>query len=163
MELMEHQVVTLTYTTSDESGRILDSNAGYQPLVIYSDPELFKTGLLKGLRGMKVNENRTVKLTAAEGFGQSRPEQITWIEKRTLEGQSFEVGSGIITPSGIEGIIRSVDETKILVDTNHPFCDLNLSIQVIINEIRPATEAERLSGMPLIEKKSSCCGPEGCC
>lgn len=163
MELTENQIITLTYTTSDESGKVLDSNANYQPMVIYSDPELFKKGLFSKIRGMKINEQRKVTLTPEEGFGMSRPENIFWIEKQELEGQDLEIGSGIITPAGLEGTIRSIEGSKVQVDSNHPFCDLNLVIDVFVNDLRPATEAERLCGMPLVEKKSSCCGPEGCC
>ena len=99
MELTENQIITLTYTTSDESGKVLDSNASYQPMVIYSDPELCKKGLFSKIRGMKINEHRTVTLTPEEGFGMSRPENIIWVEKNELEGQDLEIGSGIVKPS----------------------------------------------------------------
>jgi FKBP-type peptidyl-prolyl cis-trans isomerase 2 len=163
MNLGAHQIISITYTTKDESGRILDSNEGFQPLILYTDPELLKHGLLKEMAGMRVNERRTVHLSPESGFGHSKSENIKWYNKHDLSFQNHEIGATVLTPAGQEGIITSIADSMIQVDTNHPFSDMKLSIEVFLNEIRQATQEEYMCGMPLAQNINKCCGPQGCC
>lgn len=74
-------------------------------------------------------------------------------------------GGGNILPlleAALTGL-KATDQKLILISKNEGYegMDDNFSIEVVVDDVRPATEKEIEKGLvPLV---SDSCGPEGCC
>src|SRR5918995_1783375 len=66
-------VVSLQYTLSGEDGKTLESNKGKEPLKYTHGSQQIVPGLEKGLSGMKVGEERRVKVKPEDGYGAVDP------------------------------------------------------------------------------------------
>src|SRR6516225_7600794 len=66
-------VVSLQYTLAGEDGTIIESNKGKEPLKYTQGSHQIVLGLEKGLAGMKVGDEKRVKVTPEEGYGQVDP------------------------------------------------------------------------------------------
>jgi FKBP-type peptidyl-prolyl cis-trans isomerase SlpA len=91
--------------------------------------------------GAKVGEKRSVVLSAAEAFGEHKPELIQWVSMDVLlantdEVPEFEPGDMIEfnSPSGAQyaGVLQSISDEGAWFDFNHPLAGKQLSFEAEI-------------------------------
>ncbi len=70
MKVARNTVVTLHYTLTDDSGEVLDSSAGGEPLGYLHGHGNIIPGLEKALEGSSAGFQSTVTISAAEGYGE---------------------------------------------------------------------------------------------
>src|SRR5215510_14809483 len=66
-------VVSLEYTLSGEDGKTIESNKGKEPLKYPQGSHQIVPGLEKELAGMKMGEEKRVKVMPEEGYGPVDP------------------------------------------------------------------------------------------
>ena len=145
------RVIAFHYTVQDEDGEELDSSRGDEPLYVLEGAQQIVPGLERALVGMKVGEQRTVALKAAEAYGDHDPDLVMRVEKTQFpEGTSFDVGDQFAAEEedGHEHMftVVGVENDTLLVDGNHPLAGRDLVFDVEVIEIRPATKDELAHG-----------------
>jgi FKBP-type peptidyl-prolyl cis-trans isomerase SlyD len=89
----EKSVVSVHYKLSDDSGKVLDSSEGRDPLAYLHGAGNIVPGLEKALTGKIAGDSLQVKVEPAEGYGEINPEGLKVIEKSAFEGvESVEAG-----------------------------------------------------------------------
>lgn len=139
-------VVTFHYTLRDPDGRVLDTSAGGEPLTYLEGAGQIIDGLDQALRGLPAGTRRNVAVAAAQAYGERDPSQVQRVPRSALPvegelriGDQFQAGpdrhAPIVTVMEITG-------DEVLLDGNHPLAGVDLTFDVEIVAVRPATDEE---------------------
>lgn len=120
----ESTIIAVEYTLTLESGEIIESNTGEDPLVYSLGSGTLLPGLEEVLQEMHSGEERSGKLLPAQGFGDSDPEAFITIPKDHLPPEAWQKGAQLKAagPQGeeIHGVVVELQENTAVVDFNHP-------------------------------------------
>lgn len=149
-------VVLMEYTLKNGEGEVLDASEG-EPLAYLHGAENIVPGLEAALTGKAVGDELSVKVAAADGYGERVGGGAQPIERSSFpadaelfEGMSFAVE----TEQGVMPLwVVEVQEEVVMVDANHPLAGVELNFDVKVVAIREATDDEKEHGHPH--------GPEG--
>ena len=144
-------VVTIHYKLTDDSGNVIDSSEGKDPLTYLHCAKNIIPGLENALVGKIQGAKLQVKVDPAEGYGSSKPELVTQVEKSLFEGvDQLEVGMTFQAqaPDGSNQqiVVKKVEGEKVTIDANHPLADVNLNFDVEVVGVREASEEELSHG-----------------
>lgn len=141
--------VTLLYTVRDEDGEVVDEATPGAPLVYIHGFGQILPALEDQLEEMLPGESRTFTLSPDEAYGPLDPDGVFQVHRSDFpDASAIELGDEfeIDGPDGEEMLLRVVDfaddQEHVVVDANHPFAGVTLSIEVKIEAVRPATEQE---------------------
>ena len=146
-------VVLLQYTLKNGDGELLDESEPGQPLPYLHGHDNIVTGLENALDGLKVGDARQVEVAPEEAYGPRDPNPAQAVPRDAFPpdaelqpGVSFvaEQDDGSMLPLWIE----SVDDTEVLVTTNHPLAGVTLHFDVTITGLRAPTADEMAHGHP---------------
>jgi FKBP-type peptidyl-prolyl cis-trans isomerase SlyD len=140
--IQEGSIVSIEYTLTDESGKVLDSSAGKEPLTYIQGAGQIVHGLEKELNGLKVGDQKKVQVKPEEGYGLPDPKAFQEIPKDKLPPDAQKVGAMLMTksPQG-QAIALRVSEVKdktVVVDFNHPLAGKTLNFDVKVTDIKAA-------------------------
>ena len=146
MTVQRNKVVTINYTLTDESGSLLESSEGQEPLTYLHGVGNLIPGLEASLEGKSAGTSLEVSVPPEEGYGVWDQEKIVDIPKSQFSGVDkvevgmqfsvqSEAGEEVVTVSKVEGDI-------VTIDANHPLAGKTLSFDVTIVGIRDATAEE---------------------
>jgi FKBP-type peptidyl-prolyl cis-trans isomerase SlyD len=135
-------VVSLQYTLSGEDGKTIESNKGKEPLKYTQGSHQIVPGLEKGLAGMKVGDEKRVKVTPEEGYGQVDPKGFQEFPKEKIPSEGLKVGS-VLMATGPQGQqipvrVREIKEKTVVLDLNHPMAGKTLVFDVKVLDVQPA-------------------------
>jgi len=143
--IQEGSVVAIEYTLTDDSGNVIDSNVGKEPLAYIQGAGQIVRGLEKELTGLKVGEQKKVRVQPQEGYGLPDPKAVQELPKEKIPPDAHKVGAMLMTkgPQGqaIAMRVSEVKEKTIVVDFNHPLAGKTLNFDVKVVDIR-ATETK---------------------
>jgi len=147
VEITADRVVTLHYTLTDDSGTVLDSSAGAEPLAYIQGHGNLVPGLEKALEGKEQGSTLKVVVTPAEGYGTHDAALIQRVPKRSLQGRGGAIQKGMQFQSRTEGGMRLFTVTAVIgdmvtLDGNHPLADKTLHFDVEVLNVREATAEE---------------------
>lgn len=141
--------VTLDYVLRGPKGEVLDDSKSEEgePIDYVHGYGMLVPGLEAGLAGMKVGESKTIKVSAAEGFGERDEELIMEVDRTDFpHPDEIAVGDEFIaeSPEGEEIAMKVIEvlPDSVRVDANHPLAGMDLEYDVKIRTIRDATEKE---------------------
>ncbi len=123
------------YKGSLDDGSIFDSSEGRDPLKFELGSGQIIPGLDAGVTGMEVGETRTVRVEAAEAYGEHHPQMVqavdragvpdhiptepgTQLQVQTQDGQALNV------------VVVDVTEDEVILDANHPLAGKDLTFDV---------------------------------
>jgi len=185
MTVTKNKVVSFDYTLKDTNDEVLDIS-GAEPMVYLHGHENIISGLEKALEGKTAGDSFKVMVHAAEAYGEWDGNLSTKVPrssfdgvKELAEGMQFEAqfpnGSQVVT-------VTKITDNEITVDANHPLAGMDLNFDVVVREIRDATEEEIAHGHLHHEHENcngchadddchadtgchddDCCADEGCC
>ena len=146
MKNTENPVVSIHYTLTNKAGEKLDSSIDAEPLSYLHGAGNIIPGLEKALSDSSVGDKLTVTIEAADAYGERNEEQIQTVSKEMFQGidnitvgMQFQAdsssGPAIVTIAKVEG-------DNITIDGNHPLAGEQLTFEVEVVDIRPATETE---------------------
>jgi FKBP-type peptidyl-prolyl cis-trans isomerase SlyD len=147
MVIEDKKVVGMEYTLTLDDGEIADSSDGKEPLFFLHGFGNIIPGLEKALEGLKVGDEKEVKVPPKEAYGEFNEAAFQEIPRDAIpsdvpleEGIMLELidENGYFLPA----IIAEVQDEIIVVDMNHPLAGQTLNFKVKIVEIREATEEE---------------------
>lgn len=150
MKAANGTVVIMHYTLSDDSGAVLDSSQGGDPLAYLHGHGNIVPGLEKALEGKEAGHKAQVTVTPAEGYGEVNPEAIFEAPREHFpQGANLAEGQRVRAdgPNGpITFTIVRLTETGAVLDANHPLAGKTLHFNVDVVEIRDATKEELSHG-----------------
>ena len=146
MEISSDRVVTIHYTLKDDSGTVLDSSAGGEPLAYIQGHGNLVSGLEKALEGKEHGSSLAVVVAPAEGYGERDEALIQRVPKRTLQG-SGDVKKGMQFQARTDDGMRLFTVTAVIgdmvtLDGNHPLADQTLHFDIEVVGVREATAEE---------------------
>ena len=135
-------VISLQYTLSGEDGKPIESNKGREPLKYTQGAKRIIPGLEKALAGMKVGEEKRVKVKPEDGYGPINEQAIQEFPKEKVPQEMQKVGAELMlkSPHGQAFPVRvkEIKEKTVLIDMNHPMAGKTLVFDVKILEIQAA-------------------------
>jgi FKBP-type peptidyl-prolyl cis-trans isomerase SlyD len=136
-------VVSLQYTLSGEDGKTIESNKGKDPLKYTHGNNQIVPGLEKELAGMKMGEEKRVKVKPEEGYGAVDPKGFQEFPKDKIPSEGLKVGAVLMArgPQGQQVPVRvhEIKEKTVVLDLNHPMAGKTLVFDVKVLDIQPAT------------------------
>ena len=151
MLIADQHVIAIDYTLTNETGEVLDSSEGSEPLVYLHGAGNIIAGLENALTGKAVGDELEVSVEPADAYGEYSAELITNIGREMFEGvDQLEVGMQFhaSAPGGGMQIvtIRDIEGDEVTIDGNHPLAGQQLNFKVKIASIRAASEEEIAHG-----------------
>jgi FKBP-type peptidyl-prolyl cis-trans isomerase SlyD len=136
-------VVSLQYTLSSEDGKTIESNKGKEPLKYTHGGQQIVPGLEKNLTGMKMGEEKRVKVNPEEGYGPVDPKGFQEFPKDKIPSEGLKVGA-VLTARGPQGQqvpvrVHEIKEKTVVLDLNHPMAGKTLVFDVKVLDIQPAS------------------------
>jgi FKBP-type peptidyl-prolyl cis-trans isomerase SlyD len=146
MQVAKDRVVAFDYTLKDDTGRILDSSEGGEPLRYIHGAGNIINGLESALEGASSGDRLDVSLAAADAYGErdeslvlavgrERLSEIADLEVGVQFRASTSKGDRVFTVTAITG-------DQVTVDGNHPLAGQNLHFAVQVRDVRDATPDE---------------------
>jgi FKBP-type peptidyl-prolyl cis-trans isomerase SlyD len=150
MIVSKDKVVSIEYTLRDDSGEILDSSEGREPLAYLHGSGNIVPGLESQLEGKSQNDALKVSIAPADGYGEFNAADIVAVPREQFKDvKELEVGMQF-TASGPEEhrivTVTKVEDKIITVDGNHPLAGKTLHFDVKIVDIRDASADELSHG-----------------
>ncbi len=136
-------MVSLEYTLSDDQGKVIESNKGKNPLIYKQGQHQIIPGLEKSLAGMKVNEQKKIRVKPEEAYGPVDPTRVQEVPKEKLPPEALKVGAMLVArgPQGqeIPVKVREIKDKTVIVDLNHPLAGKTLNFDVKVLDIKPGS------------------------
>jgi FKBP-type peptidyl-prolyl cis-trans isomerase SlyD len=137
--IQEGSLVSIEYTLTDETGKVIDSNIGKEPLTYLHGSGQIVPGLEKELTGLKVGDQRKIVVKPEDGY-RADPNAFQEIPKDKLPREAQKVGTMLATkgPQGetIAMRVHEVKEKTVVVDFNNPLAGKTLNFDVKVMEIQ---------------------------
>lgn len=147
MVIAPHTVVRFDYTLTDDSGKVLDTSSGKQPLAYLHGIGAIIPGLEAQMAGKQAGESFKATIPPEQAYG-NRIEQFVQRVPRSqfpagqliMIGQQFEASA----PNGQKLNVRvtKVDASEVELDANHPLAGKTLHFDVTIVDVRAASMEE---------------------
>lgn len=162
MNVSHLSVVTLDYTVSNESGEVLDSTEGREPLVYLHGAGFLVPGLEKALYDRTVGDSFELDVSAADAYGDYDEALVQDVPGELFDGMEVAEGDTFVadTDDGHRPVtVVEVNEAFVKVDANHPLAGVNLHFAVTVRDVRAATAEEIAHGH--VHGGGGCCGGHG--
>jgi len=135
-------MVSLQYTLSGEDGKIIESNKGKGALKYTQGQRQIIPGLEKALAGMKVGEEKRVKVKPEDAYGPVHEKSFQEFPKEKIPPDNLKVGA-VLMANGPHGQsmpvrVKEIKEKTVVVDMNHPMAGKTLVFDVKIIDIQAA-------------------------
>jgi FKBP-type peptidyl-prolyl cis-trans isomerase SlyD len=148
MQIAKDSVVTIDYTLTDGSGKVIDTSKGpgKQPLAYLHGGGNLIPGLERALEGKKAGDNLKVTISPEDAYGMRDEKLVQIVPSSAFQGvpqlkpgmqfrSQSPQGSTVVTVTKVEG-------ENVTVDANHPLAGMALSFDVDVKDIRQATKEE---------------------
>lgn len=174
MEVRKDRVVTIDYVLRDDSGKLIDSSAGAQPLAYLHGNENIIPGLERELEGKNPGDAFSCSVSPEDAYGDRDENLVFKVHKRDF-GENVEVAPGMqFEAHGENGVqivtVVGVNGDEVTLDANHPLAGETLHFDVKVVDVREVTEEELEHGHVHVEDDcGDCCDcengecGEGCC
>ena len=162
MKVSHLSVVTLDYSVSDESGDVLDSTEGREPLVYLHGAGFLVPGLEKALYDRTVGDSFELDVSAADAYGDYDEALVQDVPGELFDGMEVAEGDTFVadTDDGHRPVtVVEVNEEFVKVDANHPLAGVNLHFAVTVRDVRAATAEEIAHDH--VHGGGGCCGGHG--
>lgn len=134
-------MVSFEYTLTDDKGKKLDSNRGKEPLIYQHGKGNIIPGLEKQIAGMKLGEEKVIRVTPDQAYGPLNPQAVREVPKESLPKQDPNVGDMFVfqDPQGgrIPVTVKQIKDKTVIVDFNNPFAGKTLIFDIKIVDVTP--------------------------
>lgn len=150
-QIDKHKFVQFTYSITDEQNEVLEQVDIPINYVHGTDSGLLEK-VERALRGRKVGDRVSVKLSPDEGFGPHRSEMTYTDDIQNVPEPFRRLGAEVQmqNDSGETKTFRvsKIENGKLTVDGNHPLAGKTLIFTINVRDIRDATSEEIVQGRP---------------
>lgn len=147
----DNVVASIHYTLTNNSGEVLDSSDGAEPLAYLHGAGNIIPGLENALVGKTAGAALQVNIAPAEAYGEVQPELVQVVPREAFQGvDEIEPGMAFEAqdPQGQSRriIVKSVADDEVTIDANHPLAGVELNFDVTVVDVRDASEEEIAHG-----------------
>lgn len=145
MPIADNTKVAIHYTLKDDSGNVIDSSVGKEPLSYVQGRGMIVVGLEKALAGKEVGDKFSVEVSPAEGYGERNPELVRSIPRNAFQAEEIRPGMTFYanTPAGAVPLtVTKVEEENVTVDMNHELAGKTLHFEIEVMGAAPLSDAE---------------------
>jgi FKBP-type peptidyl-prolyl cis-trans isomerase SlyD len=142
MQITKNTVAAIHYTLTDNSGKILDSSSGREPLYYIQGIGNLILGMEEGLEGKKKGDKLQIKVSPEKGYGVKDPAMVQQVPLKAFGGEMVTPGMKFQTNQGHVVTVTAVDTESVTVDANHELAGVELNFDVEVMEVRNATAEE---------------------
>jgi len=129
------EIFDLTYEDVAKKEKVHSSHIKYKPVPVIVGAGFVIPGVDNAIKGMKVNDKKSITVQPKEGFGERDPKLIHVVPQNTFKDQKVEPRQGMIVDfSGMKGRIQSVTGGRVRVDFNNPLAGKTLKYDIEIVE-----------------------------
>jgi FKBP-type peptidyl-prolyl cis-trans isomerase SlyD len=152
MTIQKDKVVTMHYhLTNSDDGQVLDSSRGSDPLIYLHGTGSIISGLEQELAGLDVGATKTVRVAAADAYGDYDEEMVQTLPREEFTGiDNLEVGMRLQAQdqdgNTFDVHVAQLDGDTVVIDGNHPLAGMPLTFEIEIVAIRDATAEELRHG-----------------
>ena len=144
-------VASIHYTLTNNSGEVLDSSEGAEPLAYLHGAGNIIPGLENALVGKTAGASLQVNIAPADAYGELQPELVQVVPREAFQGvDEIEPGMAFEAqdPQGQARriIVKSVEGDEVTIDANHPLAGVELNFDVQVVDVRDASEEEIAHG-----------------
>jgi peptidylprolyl isomerase len=130
--------VKVDYTGKLEDGTVFDSSKGKAPLEFTVGAGQMIQGFDAAIPGMKVGENKTVKIPADKAYGAYQPDMVGVIPRANFPPDITPVvGERLQLSNGMQVRVTAVNATDVTLDANHELAGKDLTFEITLVEIVP--------------------------
>lgn len=152
MKIAKNRVVTVKYSLTDAENNLIDE--GLDPIVyLHGGYDDILPALEKALDGKTVGYETRIQVEPENAFGEYDA-MLVRVEDRELFPDVLEVGMQF---EGIPGDaheeenpviyrVESISDGKVVLDGNHPLAGMALRFELLVTDVRLATEQEIQQG-----------------
>jgi FKBP-type peptidyl-prolyl cis-trans isomerase SlyD len=139
-------VVALSYELYDAEGELAGASHPAEPWVVVIGYGQSPPALEAALSGLVAGQARKVRLGVAEAFGPRDPEAIIEVARDELPAD-LRIGDELEAEPESGGPpvtlkVLEITDTVAILDTNHPMAGQPVELDVVVEDVRPATSAE---------------------
>ena len=146
MKITKHTVAAIHYTLKDNSGKILDSSAGAEPLYYLHGEGNLIPGMEEGLEGQEKGVKLELKIKPEKGYGVRSDELIQKVPRASFGSEKVEKGMQFQTSNGSLVTVTNVGLSEVTIDGNHALAGVELNFSIEVVEVRPGTVDEIAHG-----------------
>ena len=136
--------VSFDYTLTDDSGKVVDTSKGKEPMQYIHGKGQIIPGLEKELAGMSVGSEKKVTVKPEEAYGAVDPTAFTEVPKEKLPPDALKVGTMLLAQGpqgqGVPVRVHEIKEKTVVMDFNHPLAGKTLSFDVKITDIKQGSQ-----------------------
>ena len=140
MIIEKGRIVSFEYTLTLEDQKVIDTNAGAEPLTFTAGSSEIIPGLEDQMAGMKAGDAKTVTVRPEDGYGPLLPEAVIRLRIDQVPLNSRHVGAMLQTtsPEGqvFRGRITQINDKTATIDLNHPLAGKTLFFDIKIIDVR---------------------------
>jgi len=134
MAIKKGDKVKVDYSGTLEDGTVFDTSEGKQPLEFEAGSGQLIKGFDDAVIGMEQGEEKEIKISPEEAYGDIKPELLKKIPKEQLPKEPEpKAGMTLLmkTPDGKQfpAKITEVGESEITIDLNHPLAGKTLNFK----------------------------------
>lgn len=150
MQIAEQCVASFHYTLTDDSGTVIDSSSGREPLAYLHGAGNIVPGLERAMTGHSVGDTFAVDVSPEEGYGIRHEGLIQVVPRDAFQGvDELAIGMEFQANSNqgpMSVVITAIEGDEVTVDGNHPLAGQTLHFAVEVTEVRVATAEEAEHG-----------------
>lgn len=146
MQITDKLAVSIHYILTNGAGEQLDSSRDDEPMEYLHGFGQIIPGLENSLVGKVVGDKFTVTVPAADAYGEKRDDMVQVVSMSMFENvDKIEVGMQFHADAS-EGVnvvtVSKIDGEEVTIDGNHPLAGEDLTFDIEVMNMRPATEDE---------------------
>jgi peptidylprolyl isomerase len=122
--------VSVHYKGSLDDGSVFDSSEGRDPLTFVIGSGQVITGFDTAARQLEVGKSITVRMEAADAYGEKNAELIFEVPMEFSSAGELKVGDKVELANGAPAEVIAVTKEAITVDVNHPLSGQALTFEV---------------------------------
>lgn len=140
--IQEGSIVSIEYTLTDDSGSVIDTNVGKEPLTYIQGAGQIVKGLERELNGLKIGDRKKVAVKPEDGYGIPSEKALQEVARERIPAEAQKAGATLMSkaPDGraVQLRVHEVKEKTVVIDFNHPLAGKTLHFDVKVKDIRSA-------------------------
>jgi FKBP-type peptidyl-prolyl cis-trans isomerase SlyD len=142
MQISKNKVAGIHYTLRDNTGTVLDTSDGRDPLYYLHGAGNLIAGMEEGLEGKTEGDKFELKISPDKGYGEKDPTMTQKVPRSAFGDQEVKKGMKFSTDRGAVVTVTDIGLDSVTVDANHPLAGVELNFDVEVMEVRNATAEE---------------------
>ncbi|MEH6798341.1 MAG: FKBP-type peptidyl-prolyl cis-trans isomerase [Halopseudomonas sabulinigri] len=135
-------LVTLHFTLKLPNGDVVDTTLDKQPATFKVGDGSLLPGFEQALFGLKAGDKRSFEIEPEKGFGPGNPQNLQNISRDQFDEMELEEGLLVIFQDAaggeLPGVVKTIHETVVVVDFNHPLAGKIITFDVEIIDVQAA-------------------------